>query len=59
MAPKHGIDTTMEAASFVNGPDLSGASSEVKTKKFGAPHVVADPNDADNRLPEYIAIEIK
>lgn len=54
IAPKHGIDTTIEAASFDNAPDSSGDLSEVNTKKFGAPQIDADPYDADRRLPRNI-----
>lgn len=53
IAPKQGIDTTMDAASFVIGPDSNGALSEVKTKKFGDPQTDADPYDADKRLPRH------
>lgn len=54
IAPKHGIDTTKEAACSVIGPDLNGDLSEVKTKKFGAAQTDADPYDAAKRLPRKI-----
>lgn len=51
IAPKHGIETTKDACSFVNGPASNGAFSPVSMEKLGPAQVDAEPYAADSKLP--------
>lgn len=51
IAPAHGIETTKDASDLDNGPERSGESLDMRTRKFGPPQAQLDPKQAEAMLP--------